>query len=189
MKYFFTNKNTTADTSKTTNKKKGVAIFIAVVTVSALMLIALAISDIAYKEQVISASGRDSRIAFFAADSGVECALFHDLKGSTNGAFTFAKPNGVDQIGTISCGGFNLSPDVANQGSQAVTTFYFNVSDTPKACSIVRVVKATAADGAISTLIESRGYNNHCVITDPTPSNPLIEEGSRNLERSIQVTY
>jgi hypothetical protein len=189
MKSFFTKKNTTLNTDKTTNKKRGVAIFIAVVTVSALMLIALAISDIAYKEQVISASGRDSRIAFFAADSGVECALFHDLKGSTDGLFAFARPNGVAQVGTISCGETNLEPDVTFDGSRAITTFYFNVSNTPKACSVVRVVKVPAADGAINTLIESRGYNNHCVITDPTPSNPLVEDGPRNLERSIQVTY
>ncbi len=172
-----------------TNKKRGIAIFIAVVTVSALMLIALAISDIAYKEQIISASGRDSRIAFFAADSGVECALFHDLKGGSDSLFTFAKPGGIAQVGTISCGELSLESHVSNSSSQTITTFYFNISETPKACTIVRVVKADAGGGVFSTLIESRGYNNICKIESPTPPNPLINEGDRNLERSIQVTY
>ncbi len=166
------------------NYKKGIAVFIAVITVSALLLIALAISDISYKEQLISFSGRESRVAFFAADSGVECALFHDLKGGADGLFKFAVPGG-EALGVINCNGGEIL-SVIGGSSVVVTTFYFNVPDSPKSCAIVRVSKTDAGAGDIDTKIESRGYNNNC---EGPPSNPAVSEGPRNLERSFEVTY
>ncbi len=84
--------------------QSGIAIFIAVIVVSALLFIAVSISSLSYKEQIISASARDSRVAFFAADSGAECALFHDLKGGNdiNNPFVFEIPN-ESQSGVIVC--------------------------------------------------------------------------------------
>lgn len=166
------------------NYKKGVAVFIAVVAVSALLLIALAISDISYKEQIISFSGRDSRIAFYAADAGVECALFHDLKGGADSLFKFSVP-GAEQVGVLSCNGATINSEINANADIVITTFYFNFPDSPKSCAIVRVSKETNPDpeGGFNTKIESRGYNNSCSgAGGPT-------DGPRNLERSLEVTY
>lgn len=175
---------------KNRRENGGVAIFIAVIAVASLMLIATAISNLSYKEQIISQSGRDSKVAFFAADSGMECALFHDLKGGVNGLFTFATLSD-GETGTLYCNGDAVSRDTNSVGGSMVTKFYFNVSDgsgdvTPS-CSFVTVTK-TLSGGDIETVIESSGYNNTCT---GDIANPDIgdENDTRNLERALRVEY
>lgn len=170
------------------NYQKGIAIFVAVIAVSALMLIALAISDISFKEQIISYAGRDSRIAFYAADTGVECALFYDLKGGPDGTFRFGTP-GVPGSTGVSCASVATFQAADDDGSQAITTFYFNPSSSPASCAIVRVMKTDAGGGEIDTRIESRGYNNNCDENEGETLNPVVLESMRNLERSFRVTY
>lgn len=171
------------------NRQKGIAIFIAVISVSALMLIALAISDIAYKEQIISYSGRGSKVAFNAADTGVECAMFYDLKGGPTGLSSFKTPANPSALGDLRCADTlitNFDEDVVSS-SIVVTTFYFNFpASDPKSCAIVSVSKENAGGDVINTKIESRGYNNNCL---GQPNNITISEGPRNLERSFRVTY
>ncbi len=176
------------------NNKKGVALFIAVIAVSALMIIAAAISDIAFKEQTISYSGRDSKVAFYAADSGMECALFYDLKGGNDGLFVFATSSGGVRTPTLSgCtmgasgNPIPITPRTQSISDAATTTFYFNVDSAPadsaKACVVVEVSKTLKPGGSISTKIESRGYNNYCT------GHAYPDEYARNLERSFRVNY
>ncbi len=163
--------------------QSGIAIFIAVIVVSALLFIAVSISSLSYKEQIISASARDSRVAFFAADSGAECALFHDLKGGNdiNNPFVFEIPN-ESQSGVIVCDPSvgAISTDIST-GNPTVTTFFFNLPSS-STCSIVFVEKFLGTDG-IETKITSSGYNNTCSVSGQ------VNEGARNLERTIQISY
>lgn len=162
------------------NKQKGIALFIAVITTSALFLIALAIADISYKEQVISQSGSQSKIAFYAADSGTECALYHDLKAPDGFFFAASETTGITE--DFQCNGSDTEPETEIQGSAATTTFSYNVSDDPKSCVVVLVGKRLVGSNVVTT-IESRGYNNHCT------AQRLPEESNRNLERTIRTTY
>lgn len=182
------------------NLKKGIAIYIAIVAVSAMVLMAFAISDIAFKEQVISYSGRDSRVAFYAANAGIECVLYHDFGGGATGAFQFATTSGAI-TGDMRCadGIVQTSTDTDDQNDSnpvndvTTTSFYFNmaaIASTFDACAIVKISK-TQGDPAAGvyrvTNIESRGYNNTC---EGTPDNPhLSSEGKRNLERAFLMTY
>lgn len=170
------------------NHKKGIAIFIAVISVSALLLIALAISDISYKEQIISFASKDSKIALYAADTGMECVLFYDLKGGPSGTFRFANHQGTGSATTISCGG-NSSVRLyeSNVGGVVMTTFYFNPAQAGSACAFVTVGKTyNAGEDVIKTVIDARGYNTTC---SGTGSTPTIRAGNRNLERAFQITY
>jgi len=186
--------------------ERGIVIFIAVVTVGALLLVAAAISNIAYKEQLISTSGRESRFAFFAADSGVECALFHDLKGGNDPAepFLFSIPDGnggvVPEDGDLICDGndpfgpgdwepeiIDTSVDSSNASSgYIVTEFNFEPPTPTPTCAIVTVTKTDSAVsvGRIDTVIESSGYNNSCSVIVGNQSTSI-----RNLERTFEVRY
>ena len=184
------------------NYKKGIALFIAMIAVSALLIITASISDIAYKQQIISYAGRDSKIASYAADAGAECALFYDLKGGGEtvdpvDSFRFAtSSNPVTP--EFKCNDNNTNAHTSPfDGVAITTTFYFNVSDpvqgdestVPRACAIVEVEKTLGSNG-INTEIRSRGYNNLCAIDDGSTSNPQLETTSiRNLERSFQINY
>lgn len=169
--------------------KKGIALFIAVIAVSAITLIVTSIADIAFKEQLISYSGKDSKIAFYAADSGLECALYHDVKKQ---GFYFTPDFSNPQIGNIVCNesGDILPPDVDPSMASATTTFSFNVEwpggSPEKSCAVVIVSKTRIGLGPdVHTRIESRGYNNTCGTQNPN----RVDIGNRNLERALEVNY
>jgi hypothetical protein len=124
---------------------KGITLLIAVLIAGLLLSVSLSIFNIAMKELIISSSGRDSHISFYAADAGAECALYWDWN---QGSF------GHDVQTQISCAGhtFNVSGDD--------TEFTFNPgAGVLDICAQVKVTK-TETD----TLIESRGYNT-CIPT------------------------
>lgn len=169
--------------------KKGIALFIAIIIVSAITLITFSIADIAFKEQILTYSGKDSKTAFYAADAGLECALFHDVKKT---GFYFAQNSSSLQSGSIVCNqdGLTLTPTVTSDGISATTTFSFNIAwpveDSSKSCAIVSVYKSLIGAGPdIHTRIEARGYNNTC----GTDTANQVDIGARNLERALEVSY
>ncbi len=65
-------------------KKRGGFVILFAVTISAIILaIALGVSSIALKEVRFGTNARDANDAFFAADTGIEYALFHDKTPSS----------------------------------------------------------------------------------------------------------
>ena len=58
----------------------GFVLSFAVLVAGILLSIGLAIFTITLKELILSGSGRESQFAFYAADTGGECALYWDIK-------------------------------------------------------------------------------------------------------------
>lgn len=77
----------------------GFAVLYAVITASVLLLIGLAISNISFKELVLSSQIKDSQTGIFAADAGLECALFWDLKHPGFTASIFGGYPTLDTLG------------------------------------------------------------------------------------------
>lgn len=149
--------------------QKGIAIYVAVTVTAALVLVSFAVINLALKQIGISSSGRDSQAAFYAADSGVECALFWDLKNPTvSGQSAFAT---TTPLQNINCN--NAAITVTRTG--ATSTFSITLSPNPY-CVNVTVAKGYAL-GSPTTKIESRGYNS-CSTTN-----------TRRMERAILVNY
>lgn len=155
---------------------------------------------------MLSYVGKDSQTAFYAADTGVECALFWDTKNPRN-------PNGQSAFYTngnaandINCNGNEIingvsevytvptppTPTTAKLGGDAdgsgqvnsIFQFFINGNgDITGPCAIVRVNKRPSdpllgePSGIIITTIESRGYNT-CDINN-----------SRRLERALRTVY
>jgi len=76
--------------------QRGIALFMALVVVSVLLLLTFSVSNITFRELVISSTVQESQIAFYAAESGIECALWN------NKYFAFS---GSDDAPTPQCGG------------------------------------------------------------------------------------
>jgi len=93
-----------------TNKnKKGFALLFSVLLSSLLLTIGLSIFSIALKELAISSASQRSINAFYAADSGRECALYWDTKrGEIPNLFDDNKTTG-----NINCG-YNSTGNPAN---------------------------------------------------------------------------
>lgn len=148
---------------------QGFTLFVAIVITGALLLISTSIVNLAFKQSLISNSGRESQMAFYAADTGMECALYWDVKnpGGDQSAFSTTTSS------LISCNKDGVNPGnewTVGGASQSEINLTF-LPDTY--CATVTVTKNLNG----TTLIESLGYNT-C-----DPSNP------RRVERAVRASY
>ncbi len=154
---------------KTNNSSRGFTLLLSVLVSSVLLALGFAIYNIVSKDIILSSSGRESQFAFYAADSGIECALYGDYQFNM-----FATSS--DAI-TIRCMGIDvpLTRDDTVLG-QRTTTFSFSLGTAGlvNPCTSVSVLKQT---NPTRTEVVSSGYNT-CVTTNP-----------RRIERAIQVRY
>lgn len=147
--------------------RKGFAILFTVLISAIVLAIALGISNIAYQETVLSSSAKEADAAFFAADTGAECALYWDIE---HDGFNPLDPNGTG--GAITCANTTLA------GFSA--PFYIPLNNNAS-CAAVTVEKDYPAAG--NTLINSLGYNVSCYAVENNLGGPKM------VERSLQVTY
>lgn len=142
--------------------ERGFTLLYASLMGSLLLAIGAAILNITLKELILSSAGRESQFAFFAADSGAECALYWDLKYDS-----FA----TSSASSITCAGETI-PNMGG-GGNANPTSVFNLTFAPENyCAEVSVTKE-----GLSTILESRGYNT------------CDTANSRRVERAIRVRY
>lgn len=157
---------------------KGVALLFAIVVSMILFTILAGVLNISFNESIFSISIKNSNDAFYAADSGAECALFNDKSDSTIFGFNSSG-------GSMSC--FGKSVPVSSSNNK----FNFNVDFADSgigSCAKVTVVKNydTTTDPIadpilISTTITSRGYNKGNTECDQT--------GLKSVERVLEVNY
>ena len=76
-------------TFKTSGSGGGFTLLFAVLISSLLLTIGIAIFNITFKEVILASQARESQFSFYAADSGLECALLWDKQhpGFSTGAF------------------------------------------------------------------------------------------------------
>ncbi len=150
---------------------RGVTLYIAIVVTSAILLVSFAITNVTLKQSGISSINQDSHAAFYAADSGAECALYWDMAGTTGTAFSTTSQS------VIFCNVDANNPLNNNiaVGGVATSTFMLTFHPQPY-CAHVFVAKYFE-DGQARTAIESKGYNT-------------CEEGNiRRVERAVRITY
>ena len=160
-------------------KQTGFTLLASIITTSMLIIVSFVVANVALKQLVLSRSGQESQYALYNADSGMECAIFWDLKNA-GGVSAFARST----ANTITCNGQSItsgqsvptSPSpttsIVGGGGNANPTSIFKV-DFPKGCAIVSVTKAD--DG--STSILSKGYNT------------CNTSATRRFERGIALTF
>lgn len=86
---------------------RGFALLVSVIFMSVMLGIGLALASLGYKQLLLASTALESQRAFYAADAGIECALFAQKKG----AFS---PVGDKRV---FCGGIRLggSSDTLNK--------------------------------------------------------------------------
>lgn len=153
--------------SASSNKAAGFTILFAVIIVSIITLLAATIAGIYQREARLRATSRASSVAFYNADSALECAMLHDRKTS---AFATSSASG-----NVNCGGDSVS--VSGSGSSYPYEFTFELNDTEDAnvCAGVTVRKSLNGGREI-TRIESRGRDT-CNSSD------------RQAERALRTAY
>lgn len=156
--------------------QSGYALLIAVLVSGLILAMGLGLLSIVEKKIILSSTTRESERAFYAADSGAECALFWDRKypGFTGTPFAETASSRPPTSG-VSCDG----EDIANAwtisdltGTGAKTSFTLSFENGT--CATVLVEKINTGR---RTDIKSRGLST-CNASSP-----------RVVERALRVFY
>jgi len=188
-------------------KTAGFTLFVAMIVSSLLLAVGFSIGNIILKQLLLSGSGKESQVAFYAADSGVECAQFWDTRNSegvtlsSDGPFATSTESEVNSITVpgLRCGAGDVyATKISSQTTHkdATSTLVIDYSGGElgyKACAIVKVVKGfttvTNTDNSTSeipfTTITSRGYNSG-LTSDKTNCDT---SNARTVERGLVVQY
>ncbi len=164
--------------------ERGFTLFIAALVSSVLLSLAIYMAGIAQKELLLTNLARESQYAFYAADAGAECSLYLDFQARFE--------PGTGQT-AIQCGGVLLTNLADNSTTGTYSTALTTSSTTPSVrlsyqqagrCIIMHIYKLDVSpqDGILDsngTIIDSRGYNTACSLTN----------SPRRLERAVRLQY
>ena len=179
---------------------KGYTLLFAVLVSSIVLAVGISILTISKKEFLLSSSARDSIIALYSADSGLECAIYNinsnpaEFSTTTQNAYAHCINKDFNTI-------LPPSPtDVLPITFNGTDTFTFNLKTSTdsagQACAIITVRKYYIVDidlGYIPlTTIVSKGYNLGW--TGPSPIAPLVANtcsapSPRRVERALEYTF
>ena len=161
---------------KKIQKNKAFVLLFAVVISSIILAIALGVANISLKEINFGTSARDANDAFFAADTGAECALYYDR--SDNNAFKETTNEGEGSVPLImTCAGSKISFINKPPPWSFVIS---GLGSTGQSCAKVTVSKDNT-NIPVTTVITSKGYNIGDGNCDSSNSN--------RVERELEVTY
>lgn len=184
MSFFKIKTNT--DKISENRKNRGLTILFATLVSILALSVGASIINLALKQTLLSGSTRESQYAFYASNTGIECAFYWDNQGAPDGSDVFATSSDseITSDPNVSCAGRGLigsgglSIDQSESGpNKGVTTFRieFVESGLPY-CADVIVTKED--DGNfINTTIDSFGYNT------------CDDENPRRIERGLQLNY
>ncbi|MEX0930600.1 MAG: hypothetical protein WDZ79_02885 [Candidatus Paceibacterota bacterium] len=168
-------------------REGGISLLVAVIVVGMVLFIATSISGVSYHQLQLSSIGENSQYAFYAADSGIECALYWDLLYNafpTPGDTSAVINSKIAQIECNGATGSDLAPSGASmisvvEGVDTVTTTFQvpNLLVSPPACAHQITVTESLDKGLIKTEVESRAKND------------CGAPAHRAVERAVRVTY
>ena len=168
---------------RTRSSKRGFTLLIAALTASIVLALGAAIFSIAQKQLTLSAIGRDSQFAFYAADTAVECALYWDFRYSF---FATSTPSGVfptcDQAAVLP---FINPPSAPFAYPYTLTTqqmdLFLDAVPASDYCAQVTVSKSLdPVTNAVKTVVRADGYSTSCA---------TITTNTRALQRSVELRY
>jgi len=166
-------------------RTKGFTLLFTVLITSIILAITLGISRVSYTEMLFSSVSREGARAFFASDTGLECALLHDLEYNT---FVLSPSSSIDCAYSV-IPSVVASPTPPPESSNSVSRFEFEIETSPNSCARVFVYKDWVIGSDAYTRVESLGYNRSCVVV----ANTLNAQGGaldpKLVERALRATY
>ncbi|MDO8623974.1 MAG: hypothetical protein Q7R54_01335 [bacterium] len=173
---------------------RGFALLVAVIFVSVVLSLGLALSSLGYKQQILASGGARSQYAFYAADAALECALVdtgkdpaEDPYSYQNGPFVLGKPQPT-------CGGlateqaFHFQDICLDSGDCAVgervtskrfeiafSTHLAQQSGSGTLCADVTVYETAGKPGG-TTYVFAQGYDVPCSKVDGS-TNRIVARG------------
>lgn len=160
--------------------ERGLTILFAVLVSILVLAVGTSIINLSLKQVLLSGSARESQFAFYASNTGVECALYWDIQGGPTGGIVFAtsSASALETGPTVTCAEKELSTNVfESNNTSASTKFRLEFNEVPYCVDVVVTKDYNAAQGKIYTTIDSYGYNT------------CDTDNARRIERGLQVNY
>lgn len=164
--------------------EKGFVMLFAVVLSAIIFSISLGMINISLKEINFGTSAKATNEAFFAADTGAECALFYDLVpvqsffGSVDALTTV---NGISAM----CGGSSINIVGETQLFGPWNFIVLGLGEDKKSCAKVKVTRNFDGTGnLLNTQIISKGYN-----MGGNDSPDCSSTNTNRVERVLELTY
>ncbi|MDB5265240.1 MAG: hypothetical protein JWN64_811 [Parcubacteria group bacterium] len=158
---------------------RGFTLLIAVVMTSVLLSVALALIDVSYKQVLLASTARLSGIAIYAADSGVECALYYDRLA------TFAYGTAPSSQ-SITCNGTSV-PVTTTTYSSSIQKTTFTMPCVAGAQSDITMYKTNGVATCNFSAGSSAPVSSTCIYT--TGYSSCNSADLRRVERAYKVTY
>lgn len=157
--------------------QKGFALLVSVIFMSVMLTLGLALSSLGYKQQILASTAIRSQYAFYAADAGIECALYADQQQNL---FDYSSHSANNPPSVITCDGAS-----ATQLSYSYDVARLYVSerislDSNTRCADITIYKYNSSPKV--SYIFSQGYDVPCT----TVANP---NGARFVSRGMSSHY
>ena len=182
-----------------TRGQRGFTLLLAALVSSIVLAVGAAIFGIAQKQVLLSAIGRDSQFAFYAADTAAECALYWDFRcnyfaSSTaliNPSCNNPEPT-CDTEPLQATGRPTAEPYFPYTMTSERMDFFQDAAVSGNLCAQVSVLKCQGtldeagdcspgdATAPIRTVIHADGYSTNCA---------SINTSARALQRSVELRY
>lgn len=146
--------------------ERGFTLLLASLVSSVVLTLGISIFQIAYKQVILSSTGRDSQFAFYAADTGAECALYWDFRH--------------DYFGTTTPPGDALCAEQVLLMSGRSDTLPYTIVYQFEANGYCADVSVRKSGSDPHTIVHADGYSTTCA---DLPANP------RALQRSVEIRY
>lgn len=174
---------------------KGYTLLFSVIVSSIVLSIAAFILSVSRKQFILSSAARDSTVAVYAADSGIQCAVqaFHTGNLATSTTVASIYCDGRQYLMSFDNDyGFikedpSLKTDDGFKTSRLENKIVIQLHN--KTCAIVDVIHGYYQNGTAygqRTIIDSSGYNISDSGPCDTTNNPV---NPRAVERSIRLQY
>lgn len=153
----------------TTNKQQsGFAMLFTVLIISLILSIAVSISNITLKQAVLSNLAKDSGIAFYQADAGVECGMYQD----SIGAFPYVKVGDTfTPPASFTCGKYVMNYDNTRSSNNKYIYFTKSLENSSLPCLAIVFDKTGA-----KYKVQGMGFN-------------ICKDSARRVERTLEVKY
>lgn len=151
------------------SSQRGFTILLATLVAAITLAIGLSVYILAQKQVELSRLGRDSQIAFYAADTGAECALYWDFR---YGYFATSAPATVTAPNPL-CDGESLAVSGRSSTFPYTMTFQFEPNGV---CSQVFVTKSATNP---RTVIHADGFSTSCANINAI----------KTLQRTVEIRY
>jgi len=157
----------------------GFTLLLSVLVASIILALGISIFNILSWHVMISDIGKQSQFAFYAADAGVDCALYHDYKKNLFSTTTADAPDEISCLGD----NYNVKATIIEDGCRQV--FYMPVgSGAEPHCVEVTIEKVSVGSNLVETTLTSKGYNRGW-----SESNDCSESFPRKIERAVRLNY